>query len=344
MTDPIIVAKKHFDCNENTSDEEKWVRAQYNNKQEQQEGGMSKKPEQKQQVNVRRKDEPEKIKREPEKSKTVEPEKLKLVTQKKQTNEPAPNNDEEDDPLCGLIDYGAPPPIPATAPVVVNDPFTCFVQDIVVRTLYGENLPKDGPDKEKDGNLLYNDKIFFHRAAVSAHKFTSEYLIPHTKKLAQWLKEKLNDDSCIMSQFLNQMLICTEMIVEEDVDGIGKINVWTNLPFTKGERVRIVTLFQEKYPISICVTEDVAEFLKAVHNVYHLDNYVHVTVIEKQSENVKGQPSCVHTWAALVSDELAHLPVSEWHDLTGLDFVDYILSLYAVWLQSYGLFQPIKKK
>ncbi len=307
MQDPIVEKRLPFDCEENTSEEEKWARANYKFKQR----GMSG------------------IKLNGKKTK------VEHVTAA------APAPEDEDDILAslGLVEHHVPPPLPH----LINDPFTCFVQELIARILYGPNIPKDEPNRAIDGDKLYNDKILYHHAVVGSQKFKNDYLIPHVKKLADWIGTKIDDKESIVAQFFNQMLMCKEIAVDVIEGPYTFENVWTGKPFGKNDTVCIVTLFQQKHPIDIRVTENVASFLKSVHNVYHLEDYVIACVHEHLAPADIQKETFVDSWAAVAPKDHETLPISEWPRDSFFEFIDTITALHDVWLQSYGIFQPKKK-
>lgn len=73
-------------------------------------------------------------------------------------------------------------------PVYNDDPFTCYVIEIVAITIYGNDLPQDPPDKALDSPALYQDKLFYHHAAQQARIFRDESLGPHLNALVHLLE------------------------------------------------------------------------------------------------------------------------------------------------------------
>lgn len=334
MTDPMIERKVILECKQTTSEEEAWVKENYKKGAEK----MVKK---------------EKMKNNDDDGDNNHHHVITKKTKQEHENDKGKEEaHDETDILAriGLVRHSIEPlvqkqedvsPLPLVLSLVA-DPFTCFIQELFGRINYGNNLPKEEPNKKSDSMEMYNDKIFYHRAATNAKIFNDELLVPHIKKLAVWIREKTNNGETIMCQFLNLMLLCNEMLVEpllEENDD-RYIDAWTNQK-VQFDSVRLI-LFQKGEPVAIHVAKETAEFLKSVHNIYHFEHYIVASLIENVKQEDVHKKTLVDAWATIVTDDLALVPVSEWYDLTCNTFVDCMIALYKVWIQSYALFQQQK--
>jgi hypothetical protein len=75
------------------------------------------------------------------------------------------------------------------------------------------------------------------------------------------------------------------------------------------------------------VIQSEAEFIKALHNLYHLEKYVTAIIIDSVKDAGDAIKNYKQAWQLLATEPYAEKPIENWEELTFIPFVDYMLQL-----------------
>lgn len=223
------------------------------------------------------------------------------------------------------------PPPPPPMDLQNLDGFTCYVQEIIAKTIFRTTIPSQPPDKEVDSPELYTDKMNYHRAVTGAKQFKDAY-----NGLKERISEKLShtlESSVYEAIMFTPRLLCQKMKKEGDVE----VSDWSQIPFenNKGsEKIRLtfITTRGDVEDLILYVTDSEAEYIKGLHNLFHLEKYVTTILLEcvKDPEITRAIENYTHAWTVLATPTYAGKPIREWEDLTFINFVDYLYSLHLM--------------
>lgn len=194
-----------------------------------------------------------------------------------------------------------------------KDPFTCFVQEILAKTVFRDSIPSQPPNKETDSPDLLRDKIMYHAAVQGSRHFKKEILDPLLQKIDSMIHDKLDID---LYYAIREQCRMTVTKIPEPV-----ISDWSGI-----QGAEYTLNFGQSFSINVSVSE--SEFIKALHNLYHLEKYITAIIID----NVKKSEGCfenyTQAWEFLATSFYAEKPIKDWEDLTFILFVDYMLQLW----------------
>lgn len=212
------------------------------------------------------------------------------------------------------------------------DGFTCFVQEMIAKTLFRSNIPSQPPNRELDDPELYKDKVNYHRAVAGSKEFREKVWIP--------LKEKVSEKMAfVLEPLLYDALLNTPRLLYEKMKKEHDVHFsdWSNTPFSSsggGDKIRLtfITTRGDVEDLVLYVLESEAEYIKALHNLFHLEKYVATVIIEcaKDPAISSSIENYTHAWTVLTTPHYAEKYVKDWDELTFIDFVDYIYSLHLV--------------
>jgi hypothetical protein len=223
-----------------------------------------------------------------------------------------------------------PPPIVIKEPAVA-DPFTCFAQQAVADSLFGQQVSDTPPDRERDGEALYQDKRLYARACAGAEQFRREEWVPHVRALSAWLASK---DQLLPKELMH---FHDAMMVQKDAPELRvaeTLPAGTRCPPTSLWSGSTVGRIMGKY---VCLSDsswywleaDAADLLLLLHNVYHMQRYVKHAL---HAADVAGK-TFVDTWMALAGSANYRLPVAEWN-AEATPFARTVRGLHSVWCKS----------
>ena len=81
---------------------------------------------------------------------------------------------------------------------------------------------------------------------------------------------------------------------------------------------------------NINVSHFEAEFIKGLHNLYHLEKYITTIIIDSVKDAEGAIQNYAQAWEFLATPAYAEKPIKDWEDLTFILFVDYMLQLWMV--------------
>lgn len=209
------------------------------------------------------------------------------------------------------------------------DGFTCFVQEIMARVLFRSNIPSQPPDKEADTPELYKDKTNYHRAVAGSKEFKEKTLGPLREKISEKLLFVLEPP--LFDALLNApRLLPQKMKKEHEV----RFSDWSSQPFSSEEKIRLtfITTRGDIEDLILYVTESESEYIKALHNLFHLEKYITLIILEsaKDPQISSAMENYTHAWTLLTTPDYAEKAVKDWDDMTFINFVDYIYSLHLM--------------
>lgn len=199
-------------------------------------------------------------------------------------------------------------------------PFTCYVQELLAKTVFRGNIPEDGPDKERDTPEMYRDKTLFHRAVTGARQFREQTLEPLLQRLTLELQPLLDE------AFWDALHARPKLVVHNKQDK-KNVSDWSS---AAGAEVRLEWLpySSDEQPFSMYATRAEAEYIKALHNVFHLEKYV-IAILLDGLRNAKNMPeNYTDAWILLATPDYASKAIADWEELTFIPFVDYMLGLW----------------
>lgn len=197
------------------------------------------------------------------------------------------------------------------------DPFTCYVQEILAKTIFRNNIPSEGPDKERDSPELYRDKQTFHRAVTGAKRFREETLGPLLERLAALLEATLDAELVAAITRVPRLVVHTKQPDTNASDWSGT---------ARGATVKLEFFNGPERVASLNVLPAEAEYIKALHNVFHLEKYVIAVLLDSlRSANIENY---TQSWIAIATPDYAAKPIQQWEELTFIPFVDYMLALW----------------
>jgi hypothetical protein len=212
----------------------------------------------------------------------------------------------------------APPSVsPHTFTPEMGDPFTCYVQEILAKTLFRSDLPTQPPDKDNDAPELYMDKMNYHKAVMGAKHFRESILRPLLEKISSILEALL--EPSLLDAILHFPRLTSEKTSISTSEWSSKVGANIRLVFTQTNQV-----------FSILVLSAEAEYIKALHNIFHLEKYVIVMILQSIKEAGATIENYTQAWKTLTTPEFAERPIEEWDDLTFIPFIDNALALQKI--------------
>jgi len=218
-------------------------------------------------------------------------------------------------------------PTRAHHPIVeipMGDPFTCYVQEILAKTVFRSDLPSQPPDKDNDAPDLYMDKLNYHKAVMGTKHFKETILTPLTERLAGTLEAIL--DPSLLDAIIHFPRLVAEKIpmIPSNSNSVVSNSDWSS---KVGANIRL-TFTQGTNNFSIIVLPPEAEYIKGLHNIFHLEKYVIVMILEC----IKGAiiENYTQAWTTLATPDYAEKAIQDWDDLTFIPFVDNAFSLSLI--------------
>jgi hypothetical protein len=196
----------------------------------------------------------------------------------------------------------------------MGDPFTSYVQEILAKTVFRNSIPSQPPDKEKDAPDLLRDKMTYHAAVQGAQHFKDEILKPLLLKI----------DSIVVDKLDNNLYYALREECRMTVTKINQKDVVSDWSGTEGA-VCMLSI-GTSYSLNVLQTE--AEFLKALHNMYHLEKYIIAIIIDSVKNSGDAIQNYTQAWEFLATPAYAEKPIQDWEELTFILFVDYMLQLW----------------
>jgi hypothetical protein len=200
------------------------------------------------------------------------------------------------------------------------DPFTGYVKEILAKTVFRASIPSQPPDKEFDTPELYLDKLNYQRAVAGSKRFKEELFIPLLEKISEQLESTIDAN-------LYEALLKAPRLVAEKTKTVNEPSEWSSFVLkTNLVNLRFIIPKGNVEDVSIRVTPSEAEYLKALHNIFHLEKYIMVVIFD----SIKDQKieNYTQAWNVLTTPTYAERPIKDWEDLTFIPFIDYLLSLY----------------
>lgn len=195
----------------------------------------------------------------------------------------------------------------------MGDPFTGYVQEVIAKTVFRNSIPSQPPDKEKDSPELYQDKLLYHAAVQGAQHFKEKTLKPLLSKMDGLIENKLD------SELYHALREHCRMTVTK-INQKGILSDWSG-------KEGAVFLLCIGPSVSLNVIQSEAEFIKALHNLYHLEKYVTAIIIDSVKDAGDAIKNYRQAWQFLATEPYAEKPIEKWEELTFIPFVDYMLQL-----------------
>lgn len=200
------------------------------------------------------------------------------------------------------------------------DPFTCYVQEILAKSIFRGSIPSEGPDRERDTPELYRDKQTFHRAVVGAKQFREETLGPLLEKMDAKLRDTLDEP-------LYEAIVSAPRLVARNQPDEKQASEWSGT--LSGAVVRLEFAFPapgKTCSLNVLPTE--AEYIKALHNLFHLEKYIVAVLVDCLRSTATPIENYTQSWIVLATTDYAQKPIKQWEELTFIPFVDYMLGLW----------------
>lgn len=202
------------------------------------------------------------------------------------------------------------------APIVVGDSFTCYTQEILAKTVFRNSIPSQPPNKETDSPDLLRDKNMYHAAVRGSHVFKQEILKPILAKVDAAIHQTL-DDAFYRALKEECRMTVTKLSKEVVSDWSGLAGAGYLLSFGNNS-------------FNINVSHFEAEFIKGLHNLYHLEKYITTIIIDSVKDAEGAIQNYAQAWEFLATPAYAEKSIKDWEDLTFILFVDYMLQLWMV--------------
>lgn len=200
--------------------------------------------------------------------------------------------------------------------------FDGYVKEILASTVFGASIPTQPPDKEFDTPELYQDKLNYQRAVSGSKRFKDEILMPILESVSERLESTLSEP------FYNALLKAPRLVVEK-TKTTNEPSEWSSFILKNSLiKLRFIIPRGNVEDYSIRVTPSEAEYIKALHNLFHLKKYIVVTLFDALKD--QKIENYTQAWNVLATPAYAEKPISEWEDLTFIPFVENILSLWRV--------------
>lgn len=200
--------------------------------------------------------------------------------------------------------------------------FDGYVKEILASTVFGASIPTQPPDKEFDTPELYQDKLNYQQAVLGSKRFKDEILMPLLESVSERLESTVSEP-------LYNALLKAPRLVAEKTKTANEPSEWSSFVLKNSLiKLRFIIPRGNVEDYSIRVTPSEAEYIKALHNLFHLKKYVVVALFaslkDQKIENY------TQAWNLLATPDYAEKPIKDWEDLTFIPFVDNILSLWKV--------------
>lgn len=214
------------------------------------------------------------------------------------------------------VEKGAEPPM---------DSFTEYVKEILAKSVFRTSIPTQPPDKEFDSPQLYLDKLNYQRAVFGSRRFKEEVLMPLLEQLSERLESKLDPP-------LYNAILKAPRLVAEKTKKTDEPSEWSSFvlksPLVK---LRFIIPKGDVEDVTLHVTPSEAEYIKALHNIFHLEKYVTLVIFDSVKQNSDQKiENYTQAWTLLATPDYADKPIKEWEDLTFIPFIDNLLSLQKV--------------
>lgn len=188
--------------------------------------------------------------------------------------------------------------------------FDWSVKETVMRMAFAGQAV--GPPAKGDSNELKEDKMFYHKCKLEAVKWRSDEYAAHRDSLYNWFNREFpglceTNRKLEHHNELNQIDETQLLLV-----GVGTIET------------------------------PMAELLKLLHNVYHLDAYI-MQVLKVNAPDSADMGSR-DVWKLVATEQWHNKPISQWPTTSFHDVVDNISKLYLVYEKSKTLFSNYKKR
>jgi hypothetical protein len=200
--------------------------------------------------------------------------------------------------------------------------FDGYVKEILASTVFGASIPTQPPDKEFDTPELYQDKLNYQQAVLGSKRFKDEILMPLLESVSERLESTVSEP-------LYNALLKAPRLVAEKTKTANEPSEWSSFVLKNSLiKLRFIIPRGNVEDYSIRVTPSEAEYIKALHNLFHLKKYIVVALFaslkDQKIENY------TQAWNVLATPDYAEKPIKDWEDLTFIPFVDNILSLWKV--------------
>lgn len=205
------------------------------------------------------------------------------------------------------------------------DCFTEYVKEILAKTVFRTSIPSQPPDKEFDTPELYADKINYQRAVAGSKRFKEEVFTPLLERISEQVES-------VIDPRLYQAILKAPRLVAEKTKTVNEPSEWSSFVLkTNLVLLRFIIPKGNMEDVSIRVTPSEAEYIKALHNLFHLEKYVMAVLLSSIKDN-SDQPieNYTQAWTLLATPTYADRSIREWEDLTFIPFVDNLLSLWKV--------------
>lgn len=205
--------------------------------------------------------------------------------------------------------------------------FTGHVQKVLCKVMF----PDPGPPKPGiDSDAVMADKRMYHEAYQASKRFQDDYVQPYKEtkfgtgplapgSIAHDVLHALRT-SAVFTSAKNPLTSTVRKV---------KRSAWSNtlVPDNDAVLVRLVNGHDE-YELYVDSYE--AEHLRALHVAHHLDKYITAIVAEAVTGMDK-ITSFAQLWRQLATDKYATVPVSNWPNLSGIEFVDRMADVFWCW-------------
>jgi hypothetical protein len=203
------------------------------------------------------------------------------------------------------------------------DPFTCYAQEILAKTIFRGSIPNEGPDREHDTPEMYRDKVTFHRAVSGAKQFREQTLHPLVERVAERLQRTLDEP------LFEAITRAPKLVVAAGRSDASTTTLsdWSGTEKGATVELKFVPASSGATATTLRLLPVEAEYVKALHNLFHLEKYILAVVLDCLRNLGTPIENYTQCWIALASADYAAKPIREWEELTFIPFVDYMLGL-----------------
>lgn len=219
-----------------------------------------------------------------------------------------------------------PPPF-IEQPCHIVDNYTQFVRHTLALKIYGNNIPLE-PPKATDPPELVADLMTLHYATIGSKAFKETELYPLVTTLFEYIQSRIPPTNTALRKFHADLLKTSDFRSEES-NARTNPSAWTLKPCGDHEMLMKVTLSGGRHAIFVSNSE--ASLLEVLHNIYHFQEYICAAIATALDGVEYGALPYVELWRLLV-DTHFNSPIFEWQDFSFKPFVELMLDLFRVWV------------